>query len=51
MTSVSDLYPMVVRRGRRRELLLLLVCVVCFLVGLVMVTPVSVSGPAGCLSG
>ncbi|XP_067116061.1 sodium- and chloride-dependent GABA transporter 2-like isoform X2 [Osmerus mordax] len=39
MTSVSDLYPMVVRRGRRRELLLLLVCVVCFLVGLVMVTP------------
>lgn len=39
MTSVTDLYPTVVRRGRRRELLLLLVCVVCFLVGLIMVTP------------
>ncbi|KAM6945317.1 sodium- and chloride-dependent GABA transporter 2-like [Aplochiton taeniatus] len=39
MTSVTDLYPAVIRRGHRRELLLLLVCVVCFLVGLVMVTP------------
>ncbi|XP_030634857.1 sodium- and chloride-dependent GABA transporter 2-like [Chanos chanos] len=39
MTSVSDLYPTVIRRGRRRELLLLVVCLVCFLVGLVMVTP------------
>ena len=41
MTSLTDLYPAVIRRGRRRELLLLLVCVICFLVGLVMVTPVS----------
>ncbi|XP_015246003.1 PREDICTED: sodium- and chloride-dependent GABA transporter 2-like isoform X2 [Cyprinodon variegatus] len=39
MTSVTDLYPHVIRRGYRRELLLLFVCVVCFLVGLVMVTP------------
>ncbi|XP_064825466.1 sodium- and chloride-dependent GABA transporter 2-like isoform X1 [Oncorhynchus masou masou] len=39
MTSVTDLYPTVLRRGYRRELLLLMVCVVCFLVGLVMVTP------------
>ncbi|KAI4888135.1 hypothetical protein NFI96_013844, partial [Prochilodus magdalenae] len=39
MTSLTDLYPAVIRRGRRRELLLLLVCVICFLVGLVMVTP------------
>ncbi|XP_031680452.1 sodium- and chloride-dependent GABA transporter 2 isoform X6 [Oncorhynchus kisutch] len=39
MTSVTDLYPTVIRRGYRRELLLLMVCVVCFLVGLVMVTP------------
>ncbi|XP_069554517.1 sodium- and chloride-dependent GABA transporter 2-like isoform X2 [Brachyistius frenatus] len=39
MTSVTDLYPHLIRRGHRRELLLLLVCVVCFLVGLVMVTP------------
>lgn len=40
MTSVTDLYPHLIRRGHRRELLLLLVCIVCFLVGLVMVTPV-----------
>lgn len=40
MTSVTDLYPHLIRRGQRRELLLLLVCVVCFLMGLVMVTPV-----------
>uniref|UniRef100_A0A3B5MYM9 Transporter n=1 Tax=Xiphophorus couchianus TaxID=32473 RepID=A0A3B5MYM9_9TELE len=39
MTSVTDLYPHVIRRGYRRELLLLLVCIVCFLIGLVMVTP------------
>ncbi|XP_022602169.1 sodium- and chloride-dependent GABA transporter 2-like isoform X1 [Seriola dumerili] len=39
MTSVTDLYPHLIRRGHRRELLLLLVCVVCFLMGLVMVTP------------
>ncbi|MEQ2171163.1 hypothetical protein GOODEAATRI_007899 [Goodea atripinnis] len=40
MTSVTDLYPHVIRRGYRRELLLLFVCVVCFLIGLVMVTPI-----------
>lgn len=40
MTSVTDLYPHLIRRGHRRELLLLFVCVVCFLIGLVMVTPV-----------
>ncbi|KAM6893832.1 sodium- and chloride-dependent GABA transporter 2-like [Xenentodon cancila] len=39
MTSVTDLYPHLIRRGHRRELLLLFVCVVCFLVGLVMITP------------
>ncbi|XP_036413087.1 sodium- and chloride-dependent GABA transporter 2-like [Colossoma macropomum] len=39
MTSLTDLYPAVIRRGRRRELLLLLVCGICFMVGLVMVTP------------
>ncbi|XP_047195084.1 sodium- and chloride-dependent GABA transporter 2 isoform X2 [Hippoglossus stenolepis] len=39
MTSVTDLYPHLIRRGHRRELLLLFVCVVCFLMGLVMVTP------------
>ncbi|XP_039543765.1 sodium- and chloride-dependent GABA transporter 2-like isoform X4 [Pimephales promelas] len=40
MMSVSDLYPEVVRRGRRREILLLLVCLACFLLGLLMVTPI-----------
>ncbi|XP_077573326.1 sodium- and chloride-dependent GABA transporter 2-like [Stigmatopora nigra] len=39
MTSVSDSYPDLIRRGYRRELLLLFVCVVCFGVGLIMVTP------------
>ncbi|CAK6962513.1 sodium- and chloride-dependent GABA transporter 2-like [Scomber scombrus] len=39
MTSVTDLYPHLIRRGHRRELLLLFVCVICFLIGLVMVTP------------
>ncbi|XP_061571610.1 sodium- and chloride-dependent GABA transporter 2-like [Cololabis saira] len=39
MTSVTDLYPHLIRRGHRRELLLLFVCIVCFLVGLVMITP------------
>ncbi|XP_065808349.1 sodium- and chloride-dependent GABA transporter 2 isoform X1 [Labrus bergylta] len=39
MTSVADLYPHLIRRGHRRELLLMFVCIVCFLVGLVMVTP------------
>ncbi|XP_066510399.1 sodium- and chloride-dependent GABA transporter 2-like [Hoplias malabaricus] len=39
MTSVTDLYPRVIRKGQRRELLLLLVCVFCFTLGLVMVTP------------
>lgn len=41
MTSATDLYPHLIRRGHRRELLLLFVCIVCFLMGLVMVTPVS----------
>ncbi|CAG06703.1 unnamed protein product, partial [Tetraodon nigroviridis] len=39
MTSVTDLYPHLIRRGHRRKLLLLFICIACFLVGLVMVTP------------
>uniref|UniRef100_A0A7N8XDK1 Transporter n=1 Tax=Mastacembelus armatus TaxID=205130 RepID=A0A7N8XDK1_9TELE len=39
MTSITDLYPHLIRRGHRRELLLLFICIVCFLIGLVMVTP------------
>lgn len=41
MTSVTDLYPHLIRRGYRRELLLLFICFVCFLIGLIMVTPVT----------
>lgn len=51
MTSVTDLYPHLIRRGHRRELLLLFVCIVCFLVGLVMVTPVSHTGGWMCCVG
>ncbi|XP_042372475.1 sodium- and chloride-dependent GABA transporter 2-like, partial [Plectropomus leopardus] len=40
MTSLTDLFPHLIRRGHRRELLLLFICVVCFLIGLVMVTPI-----------
>ncbi|XP_042369427.1 sodium- and chloride-dependent GABA transporter 2-like, partial [Plectropomus leopardus] len=40
MTSLTDLFPHLIRRGHRRELLLLFICAVCFLVGLVMVTPI-----------
>ncbi|CAL8288979.1 unnamed protein product [Lota lota] len=39
MTSLSDLYPRLIRRGKRRELTLLVVCVACFLLGLTMITP------------
>ncbi|KAI1897184.1 hypothetical protein AGOR_G00080600 [Albula goreensis] len=38
MTSVTDMFPNVFRRGYRRELLLLGLCAVCFLLGLFMVT-------------
>uniref|UniRef100_A0A8C4SNE1 Transporter n=1 Tax=Erpetoichthys calabaricus TaxID=27687 RepID=A0A8C4SNE1_ERPCA len=38
MTSITDLYPVILRRPGHRELLLLLVCVVAFLLGLLMVT-------------
>ncbi|XP_076012731.1 sodium- and chloride-dependent GABA transporter 2-like isoform X2 [Genypterus blacodes] len=37
MTSVTDMFP-TVRRGYRRELLLLCLCTVCFLLGLLLVT-------------
>uniref|UniRef100_A0A671QH30 Transporter n=1 Tax=Sinocyclocheilus anshuiensis TaxID=1608454 RepID=A0A671QH30_9TELE len=38
MTSVMDLYPMVLRKARRREIFLLLFCLFCFFSQLVMVT-------------
>ncbi|XP_056156735.1 sodium- and chloride-dependent GABA transporter 2-like [Lampris incognitus] len=42
MTSLSDVYPSLIRRRYNRELLLLLICVTCFLFGLFMV---SAAGP------
>uniref|UniRef100_A0A8C5F4D9 Transporter n=1 Tax=Gadus morhua TaxID=8049 RepID=A0A8C5F4D9_GADMO len=39
MTSLTDLYPRTIRRGRRRELILLAICTACCLLGLTMVTP------------
>uniref|UniRef100_A0A668B071 Transporter n=1 Tax=Myripristis murdjan TaxID=586833 RepID=A0A668B071_9TELE len=38
MTSVVDLFPVLMRRGFRRELLLLAICTVCCLLGLTLVT-------------
>lgn len=40
MTSVTDMFPTVLRRGFRRELLLLGICLVCYLTGLFMITEV-----------
>ncbi|XP_056463377.1 sodium- and chloride-dependent GABA transporter 2-like [Gadus chalcogrammus] len=38
MTSVTDMFPNVFRRGYRRELLLFFICTVCLLLGLLLVT-------------
>ncbi|XP_047437780.1 sodium- and chloride-dependent GABA transporter 2-like isoform X1 [Mugil cephalus] len=38
MTSLTDMFPTVFRRAYRRELLLLCLCTVCFLLGLLLVT-------------
>uniref|UniRef100_A0A6Q2YJG7 Transporter n=1 Tax=Esox lucius TaxID=8010 RepID=A0A6Q2YJG7_ESOLU len=38
ITSVTDVFPNVIRKGRRREILLLLFCCLFYLTGLVMVT-------------
>uniref|UniRef100_A0AAQ4R924 Transporter n=1 Tax=Gasterosteus aculeatus aculeatus TaxID=481459 RepID=A0AAQ4R924_GASAC len=38
MTSVTDMFPNVFRRAYRRELLLLCLCIICFFLGLLLVT-------------
>ncbi|XP_033506845.1 sodium- and chloride-dependent GABA transporter 2-like [Epinephelus lanceolatus] len=38
ITSISDMYPSFFLTGHRRKLLLLVVCAICFLIGLCMVT-------------
>lgn len=44
MTSVTDMFPTVFRKGYRRELLLLGLCSVCFFLGLLLVTEVGILG-------
>ncbi|XP_021348252.1 sodium- and chloride-dependent taurine transporter-like isoform X2 [Mizuhopecten yessoensis] len=38
VTAVVDGYPQYLRRGRRREIFIAIVCVICFFIGLSMVT-------------
>lgn len=40
MTSVTDIFPTVLRRGLRREMLLLGICLFCYLMSLFMITEV-----------
>lgn len=40
MTSITDMFPMKIRRAGRRERLLLLFCLICFFSQLVMITEV-----------
>jgi len=40
MTSVIDLFPVVLRKAGRREILLLVFCLTCFFGQLIMVTEV-----------
>lgn len=44
VTALVDMYPQKFRRKHRREILILVVAVVCFLLGLVMLTEVRVWG-------
>ena len=39
-TFMTDLYPSVFRRGYRREIMIGVICLICFLIGLSMVTEV-----------
>lgn len=42
ITSIVDLYPSVLRKGYRREIFIAVVCFISYLLGLAMVTKVSV---------
>ncbi|XP_066561746.1 sodium- and chloride-dependent GABA transporter 2-like [Amia ocellicauda] len=44
LMAIVDSFPSALRRGYRRELLLLLLCAVCFLIGLLMLTEVRGQG-------
>lgn len=41
ITSLSDIFPSQIRKGYRRELLLLLICSFCYVVGLLLVSQVN----------
>ena len=41
ITAVSDQFPHLLRRGRRREIFIAIICIVSFFIGLSMVTEVS----------
>ncbi|XP_061163853.1 sodium- and chloride-dependent taurine transporter-like isoform X2 [Saccostrea echinata] len=38
VTACVDMYPLYLRRGKRREIFTLIICIICFLIGLSMVT-------------
>ncbi|XP_045931242.1 solute carrier family 6 member 11a isoform X2 [Micropterus dolomieu] len=38
MTSLTDVYPSQIRKGYRRELFLMLICAICFMFGLLLVS-------------
>lgn len=41
MTSLTDIYPSQIRKGYRRELILMLICAVCYAFDLLLVSEVS----------
>lgn len=41
MTSFTDVYPSQIRKGYRREIMLMLICAVCYLFGQLLVSEVS----------
>ena len=51
VTAIVDIYPHLLRRGKRKELFILGVCILSFFIGLSMVTNVSHDSPssAGCI--
>lgn len=51
VTASVDMFPSQLRKSGRRELLILAIAVVCYLIGLFLVTEVSVWGGVACRMG
>lgn len=51
MTASVDMFPRQLRRSGRRELLILAISILCYLIGLLLVTEVSGVAPAAELRG